>query len=169
MKVSAFGLNPISKHRSQDCVDMQQSVLKNITNQPSKRPRRLDDSGAASPQPSSYATKDPSYPVLPSGRYSPPLINATAKKLQARYHQGTQYITDPVSSTPYEDIFQLSHAKWGLNTQFVGGLNKCGIEKMYEWQAECLSMPGLLEGEKSIVYTAPTSAGKSLGKIRCLL
>jgi len=36
---------------------------------------------------------------------------------------------------------------------------------MYEWQAECLSMPGLLEGEKNLVYTAPTSAGKSLGEL----
>ena len=42
------------------------------------------------------------------------------------------------------------------------GLKACGVENMYQWQSECLSLPGLLEGEKNVVYTAPTSAGKSL-------
>lgn len=42
------------------------------------------------------------------------------------------------------------------------GFSRCGIEQMYPWQAECLGMDGLLAGENNVVYTAPTSAGKSL-------
>jgi hypothetical protein len=33
--------------------------------------------------------------------------------------------------------------------------------QMYEWQAECLSQPGVAQG-RNLVFTAPTSSGKSL-------
>jgi DNA polymerase theta len=44
----------------------------------------------------------------------------------------------------------------------VLGFRAAGIEEVYPWQNECLSFPGLLHGEGNLVYTAPTSAGKSL-------
>eukprot|EP00392_Amoebophrya_sp_AT5.2_P014770 g14931.t1 len=37
-----------------------------------------------------------------------------------------------------------------------------GIEKLYEWQADCLSTPDVLRYGRNLVYTAPTSGGKSL-------
>lgn len=78
----------------------------------------------------------------------------------------TQLLVPP-ASTPasYRDTsnpLSLSHPKWGLKREVVMGFASCGIAEMYPWQSECLSLPGLLSGEKNLVYTAPTSAGKSL-------
>ncbi|TGZ83491.1 P-loop containing nucleoside triphosphate hydrolase protein [Ascodesmis nigricans] len=56
----------------------------------------------------------------------------------------------------------LWHKKWRLPAQVIHGYAECGIKEMYPWQEECLSLPGLLEGETNVVYTAPTSSGKSL-------
>eukprot|EP00746_Dinoflagellata_sp_MGD_P002028 gnl/MRDRNA2_/MRDRNA2_103900_c0_seq1.p1 gnl/MRDRNA2_/MRDRNA2_103900_c0~~gnl/MRDRNA2_/MRDRNA2_103900_c0_seq1.p1 ORF type:complete len:1132 (-),score=201.29 gnl/MRDRNA2_/MRDRNA2_103900_c0_seq1:6-3401(-) len=36
-----------------------------------------------------------------------------------------------------------------------------GLERLYDWQAECLQAPEVLSG-RSLVYSAPTSGGKSL-------
>ncbi|KAI5804542.1 P-loop containing nucleoside triphosphate hydrolase protein [Geopyxis carbonaria] len=51
---------------------------------------------------------------------------------------------------------------WGLKREVVLGFHDCGIEQMYDWQQQCLMMPGVLDGDTNLVYTAPTSAGKSL-------
>jgi replicative superfamily II helicase len=56
----------------------------------------------------------------------------------------------------------LAHRKWGLSQEVIRGFRDCGVEEMYLWQSECLSLPDVLEGTRNLVYTAPTSAGKSL-------
>lgn len=79
----------------------------------------------------------------------------------------TQMLLAPPASTPADyrntsNLLSLSNPKWGLKREVVMGFGACGIVEMYPWQSECLSLPGLLSGEKNLVYTAPTSAGKSL-------
>ncbi|XP_055965104.1 DNA polymerase theta [Sorex fumeus] len=52
-------------------------------------------------------------------------------------------------------------ANWGLPTAVLEKYHSFGVKKMFEWQAECLLLGRVLEG-KNLVYSAPTSAGKTL-------
>lgn len=56
----------------------------------------------------------------------------------------------------------LSHPRYGLPATIVKNFATLGINEIYPWQKHCLMGPGLLEGTKNLVYTAPTGGGKSL-------
>ena len=55
----------------------------------------------------------------------------------------------------------LDLAKWGLPEKVVAAYKKCSITSMFQWQAECLKQGRALDGG-NLVYSAPTSAGKTL-------
>lgn len=38
-----------------------------------------------------------------------------------------------------------------------------GVTSMYDWQVDCLRVKEVLEGTRNLVYSAPTSGGKTLG------
>ena len=63
------------------------------------------------------------------------------------------------SSNP---LLKLSHLRYGLPEQLVQNLASLGIKYIYPWQSSCLLGRGLLDGDKNLVYTAPTGGGKSL-------
>ncbi|XP_076974314.1 DNA polymerase theta isoform X2 [Tamandua tetradactyla] len=52
-------------------------------------------------------------------------------------------------------------ANWGLPQAVLEKYHSFGVQKMFDWQAECLLLGQVLEG-KNLVYSAPTSAGKTL-------
>lgn len=58
-----------------------------------------------------------------------------------------------------EDCLDLAY--WGLPSQVISAYRSRNINKMFQWQYECLSMKNVLNG-KNLVYSAPTSAGKTL-------
>nr|XP_034371447.1 DNA polymerase theta isoform X2 [Arvicanthis niloticus] len=58
-------------------------------------------------------------------------------------------------------IDQLLLANWGLPKAVLEKYHSFGVKQMFEWQAECLLLGQVLEG-KNLVYSAPTSAGKTL-------
>ncbi|KAK6590896.1 DEXDc+HELICc [Cryptosporidium xiaoi] len=49
----------------------------------------------------------------------------------------------------------------GLDIRLVKYYCSKGLESLYEWQYECITRPGVLNG-KNLVYSAPTSGGKTL-------
>lgn len=70
-----------------------------------------------------------------------------------------------ISATPwssYDPELNLSHAVYALPSQIVSNFASVGINHIYPWQKNCLKGPGLLSGERNLVYCAPTGGGKSL-------
>jgi DNA polymerase theta len=49
----------------------------------------------------------------------------------------------------------------GLPTQIGAAYARLGITQLYAWQAECVAVEQVLQGE-NLLYTAPTSGGKTL-------
>nr|XP_012635986.1 DNA polymerase theta isoform X2 [Microcebus murinus] len=64
-------------------------------------------------------------------------------------------------TVPDDQIDKLLLANWGLPKAVLDKYHSFGVKKMFEWQAECLLLGQVLEG-KNLVYSAPTSAGKTL-------
>lgn len=65
-------------------------------------------------------------------------------------------------TTPSKDSNNnLLLSNWGLPGKVLAQYSQRGIKSMFEWQAECLQLPGVLTGG-NLVYSAPTSAGKTL-------
>ena len=55
----------------------------------------------------------------------------------------------------------LRMSSWGLPEKVLEQYARRGITSMFQWQVECLMLPGVLSGG-NLVYSAPTSAGKTL-------
>ncbi|KAK4165689.1 P-loop containing nucleoside triphosphate hydrolase protein [Cladorrhinum sp. PSN259] len=69
----------------------------------------------------------------------------------------------PSTPTPTIDpLLSLSHPAYSLPPGLVANFASSGIKSIYPWQKQCLLGPGLLKGEKNLVYSAPTGGGKSL-------
>ena len=53
-------------------------------------------------------------------------------------------------------------AAWGLPEPITRGFARCGIAALYEWQDTCLRTIAGTHPLSSVIYSAPTSGGKSL-------
>ena len=66
----------------------------------------------------------------------------------------------PSKDLPLEERLKLKNC--GLPEKVLQSYSLKGIDTMLEWQLKCLSKPGVLTGNKNLIVSAPTSAGKSL-------
>ncbi|XP_017886855.1 DNA polymerase theta isoform X2 [Ceratina calcarata] len=78
-------------------------------------------------------------------------INSTEKSLESH---------SSVSIIPTQDRCKLS--SWGLPTNILKRYEARGVTTMFAWQVECLSNHKVIEERRNLVYSAPTSAGKTL-------
>lgn len=78
----------------------------------------------------------------------------------SEYSQRTECPSTPEPSQ--NPTLSLSHPKYGLPSRLVANFASLGVNCIYPWQASCLLGRGHLEGEKNLVYSAPTGGGKSL-------
>ncbi|KAL1252970.1 hypothetical protein QQF64_017663 [Cirrhinus molitorella] len=62
---------------------------------------------------------------------------------------------------PADQLDKLLLSSWGLPKPVLEKYQSLGVQRMFEWQAECLTLGRVLEGQ-NLVYSAPTSAGKTL-------
>ncbi|XP_075587957.1 DNA polymerase theta [Dermatophagoides farinae] len=51
---------------------------------------------------------------------------------------------------------------WNLSEQILDHYGQKGITRLFDWQIECLQLPGVLGKQKNLLYSAPTSAGKTM-------
>uniref|UniRef100_A0A3Q2DDF4 DNA polymerase theta n=1 Tax=Cyprinodon variegatus TaxID=28743 RepID=A0A3Q2DDF4_CYPVA len=62
---------------------------------------------------------------------------------------------------PDQQAEKLLLSSWGLPKPVLERYQKHGVTRMFEWQAQCLTVGQVLHGG-NLVYSAPTSAGKTL-------
>ncbi|CAK1545914.1 unnamed protein product [Leptosia nina] len=65
-------------------------------------------------------------------------------------------------STVADDNFRKDLKNWGLPMTIVKQYEQKGISRMFKWQADCLSNSKVLLHCCNLIYSAPTSAGKTL-------
>ncbi|TPX62729.1 DNA-directed DNA polymerase [Spizellomyces sp. 'palustris'] len=77
------------------------------------------------------------------------------------YSQATdfQYLSKDGISDPG---LLLSNKAYGIPESVLGAFQERGITSLLPWQMECLLQEGVLDGKKNVLYSAPTSAGKSM-------
>jgi hypothetical protein len=114
------------------------------------------------------ATSATALPVLQKAtslpRHPPRLVASRISPLpdgeSGEYSQRITVAATP--TTTCDPLLSLSHPIYALPRQLVDNFSSLGIKSIYPWQKHCLLGPGLLSGEKNLVYSAPTGGGKSL-------
>ena len=76
--------------------------------------------------------------------------------------QPLRHISASYHGPSQNPLLSLSHSSYRLPQRLVNNFASLGINNIYPWQSSCLLGRGLLNGQKNLVYTAPTGGGKSL-------
>ncbi|GAW25254.1 putative DNA polymerase theta subunit [Rosellinia necatrix] len=87
-------------------------------------------------------------------------LDADAAAFPSEYSQRRAISATPTSVV--DRSLSLAFSRYALPETLVNNLHALGIKEIYPWQKQCLLGPGLLEGTRNLVYSAPTGGGKSL-------
>ncbi|KAI3329186.1 P-loop containing nucleoside triphosphate hydrolase protein [Xylariaceae sp. AK1471] len=99
------------------------------------------------------------------GRELPRLTASDIISLAPVAHPSEYSQRQVISATPTstaDPCLSLSFSGYALPETLVNNLNALGIKEIYPWQKQCLLGPGLLNGTRNLLYSAPTGGGKSL-------
>lgn len=93
-----------------------------------------------------------------------PIFNTVdePKELSTTSRPCLQSAITSIPALTLDSTLLLSHPRYAIPGALVKNFAGVGIKEIYPWQKYCLMGPGLLEGTKNLVYTAPTGGGKSL-------
>lgn len=61
-----------------------------------------------------------------------------------------------------ENIATQNLSDWGLPETILQKYHERKVVSMFQWQVECLNLEGVMRNSANLVYSAPTSAGKTL-------
>lgn len=101
-----------------------------------------------------------SLPTAPVRLSASTITNLESCDGPSEYSQRRVFAATPTATRDPE--LSLAHPTYGLPVQLVENFASQGIKQIYPWQKNCLKGPGLLSGDKNLIYCAPTGGGKSL-------
>jgi replicative superfamily II helicase len=78
----------------------------------------------------------------------------------SEYTQRKAFHATPTSTV--DPLLSLSHRVYDLPPELITNFQNAGVRSIYSWQKQCLLGPGILDGSRNLVYSAPTGGGKSL-------
>ncbi|KAJ3948089.1 uncharacterized protein N0V96_002331 [Colletotrichum fioriniae] len=122
-----------------------------------KRPR-AESAHPTAPKPTilprhtSLVQRASSLPPGPPKLTASPIISLSPAATQgpSEYTQRREFQSTPSSSS--DPLLALAHPYYGLPRSLVRNFYSLGIKIMYPWQKACLRGPGLLAGERNLVY-----------------
>ena len=120
--------------------------------------RAQEDERAAQTRKGLTAVAAPS--ATPAGGASASQIDLTTLQSPSSRSPSAAPAAAAPASTPIAALHSLSD--WHIPQCIVDAYAEAGLTSLYDWQVDCLSLPGVLEGSSNIVYSASTSAGKTL-------
>lgn len=119
-----------------------------------------DNTSAANAQ---DAIKRPRTLTLPKSRITASRICSVANSVDLPDHvRQSEPTPAPSPRASQNPLLSLLHPRYDLPELLVDNLASLGINSIYPWQSACLLGRGLLDGQRNLVYTAPTGGGKSL-------
>ncbi|KAI1780001.1 P-loop containing nucleoside triphosphate hydrolase protein [Hypoxylon cercidicola] len=144
---------------------LQQRTFHTTTLAGTKRPHP-DDTGSSN-RPSTAERAVQFQKASAIGKELPELTASTIEAIDSdsatRISEYSQRRAVPATPTSVVDrSLSLSFPRYGLPNSLVNNLKALGIQDIYPWQKQCLLGPGLLNGSRNLVYSAPTGGGKSL-------
>ncbi|XP_052859844.1 DNA polymerase theta [Anopheles cruzii] len=93
-------------------------------------------------------------------------LNRSSVSLGQRAAPTEESVQEPAHTPPSMSLDQTKDLRllgsWGLPDAVTKQYAKKGIVELFPWQVECLSRKQVLLESKNLVYSAPTSAGKTL-------
>ncbi|XP_078115890.1 DNA polymerase theta isoform X1 [Sander vitreus] len=168
-------INGLSCQEIKNCQQVGSSTKQTLTSRRKSSPRGKNKSGSNmnADQPldvsRDYILFSPTRlaAAIKRAKLQPSLQNQSASVLTVPTGSDLSTLSDTLPQpgialcAPAGQAEKLLLCSWGLPKPVLERYQKHGVTHMFEWQAQCLTVGQVLQGG-NLVYSAPTSAGKTL-------